>query len=157
MKRIIICGVIICSCLLLTGCGSTNKEKSKPKNDIIEIPEDEGVTFTDEKIEIPEGSQLEKMYSVLSEYGKTIYNNKAYENFDKKNDMYFISLQQLNTDFSYDISGFKGEDGTICDIKESGIYFDINHVMKLEYNEDFLPVLPSLVKCSMTEINNANS
>lgn len=84
MKRIIICGVIICSCLLLTGCGSTNKEKSKPKNDIIEISEDEGVTFTDEKIEISEGSQLEKMYSVLSEYGKTIYNNKAYENLKEK-------------------------------------------------------------------------
>ena len=71
--------------------------------------------------------------------------------------MYFISLKQLKDNYSYDISTFKGEDGTICDVNESGIYFDISNVMHLEYNDDFLPILPSLVKCSAEEVNNTES
>jgi hypothetical protein len=71
--------------------------------------------------------------------------------------MYFASLKQLRDDFSYDISSFKGEDGTVCDIEDSGIYFDITNVMNLEYNDDFIPVLPSLVKCSVAEINDSKN
>jgi hypothetical protein len=71
--------------------------------------------------------------------------------------MYFVSLKQLRDDFSYDISSFKGEDGTVCDIENSGIYFDIANVMNLEYTEDFIPVLPSLINCSEAILKNAGT
>jgi len=159
MKKIFICIFILCSCLLLTGCGPEKKDndKKKAKEDVVEEPIDKGVSLSDEKVDIAENSEIDKMYHVLSGYGETIYKEKSYEKFEKKNDMYFISLKQLKDNYSYDISTFKGEDGTICDVNESGIYFDISNVMHLEYNDDFLPVLPSLVKCSAEEVNNTES
>ena len=62
--------------------------------------------------------------------------------------MYFISLKELRDNFQLDISEFKGDDGTAYNIDESCIYFDVDSVMKLEYNEDFKPILPSFVQCS---------
>ncbi len=156
MKKIFICLLIILSCFILTGCGSKDKTEKKSKGDRVDVPK-ESVSFSNEKIEIAEGSQTDKMYKILYDYGKAIYDAKSYERLNKKNDMYFASLKQLRDDFSYDISSFKGEDGTVCDIEDSGIYFDITNVMNLEYNDDFIPVLPSLVKCSVAEINDSKN
>ena len=156
MKKIFICLLIIISCFILTGCGSKDKTEKKSKEDTVDIPKD-AVSFSSEKVEVAEGSQTDKMYKTLYGYGTAIYNEKKYERYEKKNDMYFVSLKQLRDDFSYDISSFKGEDGTPCDIEDSGIYFDITNVMNLEYTEDFIPVLPSLIKCSVAELKNADT
>ena len=158
MKKLFICLLIIVSCFLLTGCGKEkeNDKKKESKEETVEVPK-ESVSFSDEKVEISEGSATDKMYRVLYGYGKAIYEAKAYEKYNKKNDMYFVSLQQLKDNFAYDISSFKGDDGTVCDVADSGIYFDIDNVMNLEYKDDFIPVLPSLVKCSLAEIKSASS
>ena len=158
MKKIILYIMIICSCLLLTGCGSNKKDnkKEKSKEEVVNVPEDGTITFSEEKVDVPKGSHTEKLYSILNDYGHKIYQDKAYEGLEKKNDMYFASLKQLKEKFSYDITAFVGEDGTICDVDESGIYFDIDNKMNYKYNDDFLPILPSLVKCNASEIKNSN-
>jgi hypothetical protein len=148
--------MIICSCLILTGCGSNKKDNKKDnsKEEVVNVPEDTVISFSDEKVSIPEGSHLDKLYNILTNYGKKIYQDKAYEGLEKKNEMYFASLKQLKEKFSYDVSSFVGEDGTVCDVDESGIYFDIDNKMNYKYNEDFLPILPTLVKCSASEVKD---
>ena len=156
MKKIILFIMIICSCLILTGCGSNKKDNKKDnsKEEVVNVPDEGVVSFSDEKVDIQKGSHIEKLYNTLSNYGNKIYKDKAYEGLEKKNKMYFASLRQLKEKFSYDISSFVGEDGTVCDVDESGIYFDIDNEMKYEYNDDFLPILPSLVKCNASELKN---
>ena len=68
MKKIFICIFILCSCLLLTGCGPEKKDndKKKTKEDVVEEPIDKGVSLSDEKVDIAENSEIDKMYHVLS-------------------------------------------------------------------------------------------
>ena len=47
----------------------------------------------------------------------------------------------------YDVSGFVGEDGTTCDTKKSGIYFDPDKKLGLNY-EKRDPITPILIGCS---------
>ena len=70
---------------------------------------------------------------------------KSYINYSKKNGAYFASLESLKD--KYDVSGFVGEDGTTCDTKKSGIYFDPDKKLGLNYEERD-PITPILIGCS---------
>jgi len=104
--------------------------------------------FTKNKVEIDKDSDEAKLFNILNEYGTKMYDSKEYEKFTTKNNMYFISLNSLEEKYGYDISSFKGPDGTVCNREESGIYFDINNTLKLDLSNGFKPVLPTLIGCN---------
>ena len=83
----------------------------------------------------------------LLRWGSYIYNRNEYLSFGKKNNIYFISLKELNEKYSYDISIFKDGDGTACDVEESGVYFDVDDVLGLTKGEHYEPISPALVGC----------
>lgn len=107
------------------------------------------IEFSDVKVELEEGSKLKQMFYKLNEYGKEIYDRKEYVNYKIKNNMYFISLNGLAV--KYDVSMFVGEDGTVCDKNNSGIYFNIDKKVNSE-NLNKLDIIPVLIGCSQEEI-----
>lgn len=114
MKKVLI---ILCA-LLLVGCDD-NKEKNITK----------------------EEAHL-KISEALWNYGIKVYESKAYENYEKIDGKYYVSIGDLESDLDYDISMFKNESGNMCDTKETGIYVDIDNVEDIEYKE--YPILISI-------------
>ena len=155
MKRVFYILVVIISCFLLVGCTQKDTKKNS-SNETKTEEKDSDKEFSKEEAVLDENSKEVKLLNELSKYGLELYQSKKYTDYSKKNSMYFISLTELNSKYSYDISDFVGEDGTVCDKEESGIYFDPDNVMKLEYTEDFPPVLPMLVGCSKDEVKDSS-
>lgn len=133
----------------LCACKSNNEIEKQPENQPVKetitptYTDDMKIKFGDEKTKLDENSKLAKMFNKLSEYGKEIYDTKEYKNYKLKNDMYFISLNELSS--KYDISMFVGEDGTVCDKTNSGIYF------KTALEEE-IPYFANLIGCSKEEL-----
>lgn len=167
MKKIIL---ILAICLLLVGCNKKNKPVTTPAqnetnttvktndNSTVELEENNtdiiGVTLSDKKIKIEESTGMPNLFDKLVKQGRELYKNKSYTNFEKRNEAYFISLKKLKSDFNYDISSFKGDDGTFCDIENSGIYFDVDNKMGVGFTGDTPPVIPMLIGCSKDELYN---
>ncbi len=120
----------------------TDKKKKKTSN------EEPGVNFSKDKVELDKESLMAKQLEVLNTYAEKIYESKDYEQFGKKRNMYFISLNELHEKYGYDVSQFKGDDGKECNKEESGIYFDIDNTLKLDLSDGFKPILPTLVECT---------
>ena len=137
------------------------KEEEKPvviimKNETIEMKNE--TIVKDNKVEFS-GKEEKKssnsaMLELLHKKGTEIYKNKSYTKYEKRNEAYFISLKKLKSDFNYDISSFKGDDGTFCDIENSGIYFDVDNKMGVGFTGDTPPVIPMLIGCSKDELYN---
>lgn len=155
MKKIYILGILLITLFSLTGCSFLEKNKNSNKTDnVTESENGSDVTLSEEDSD--ENPYISNLFTVLSNYGYEIYDKQQYSSYSKENDMYFISLNQLKKDFSYEISSFKGEDGTVCDKNKSGIYFDIDNTLGIEYSEDFKPIFPMLIGCS-SEADNSQS
>ncbi len=93
-------------------------------------------------------SYMGKLYTTLFEYANEIYDKKGYVNYPKRHNMYFISLNDLKKDYNYDISMFKGPDGKVCDVNESGISYDIDNYMHANYNDTYRPIFTELLGCT---------
>lgn len=140
MKKLLVIILLVLS-LCVTGCGS-NKDKPKtPSNS----DDDFNIIFSQDDSGIEKDSVMYNLFAKLSQYGKEIYNNGSYIDYSKKNGAYFASLESLKD--KYDVSGFVGEDGTACDTKKSGIYFDPDKKLGLNYEERD-PITPILIGCS---------
>ena len=141
--------VLIIGILIYNYVQSNTKKIDNTTNNAYDID----IYFSDEKIKIDKDSQLDKMYSKLNEYGEEIYKMKEYINYNKRNDVYFISLSDMNKMYEYDISMFVGEDGTVCDTDLSGIYFDTEHKINNNQQGDMgTPLILTLIKCSKDEL-----
>ena len=114
--------------------------------------DDEEVILSDEEVTIPENSHLNKLYTKLNEYGVALYKKKEYTSYNKMDDVYFISLNEMHKKYNYDISMFVGEDGTVCDVNKSGVYFDIDYkLIDGEVTDGMNPLVLTLIKCSKKE------
>lgn len=140
MKKFLVIILLVLS-LCVTGCGSNNDKPKTPSNS----DDDFNIIFSQDDSGIGKDSVMYNLFAKLSQYGKEIYDNGSYINYSKKNGAYFASLESLKD--KYDVSGFVGEDGTACDTKKSGIYFDPDKKLGLNY-EDRDPVTPILIGCS---------
>ena len=133
--------------ILLIGFGSiytlnsSNESASTEQKESLNDDSQKNVTILDKN------SYTAKLLDLLKGYGETIYATKEYENFEKKDKMYFISLKELNEKYGYDISVFKGEGGKACNAEESGIYFDIDNVNNFDLSNGFKPILSTLADC----------
>lgn len=123
----------------------TKKEEKQDSYGKERVEGEENVIFSKDNIEVSEQSKA--LFNILSSWGKIIYEKGDYQNFSKKSNMYFISLNDLNKKYSYDISQFKDDKGNICDVNSSGIYFDSENTLQISRESDMLPIVPSLVKC----------
>jgi len=154
MKKISTLFLVFLLCFLLTGCAEKKDEPKKEESSKEEHSEfdisKKDVNLSNDKANIDD-SKVASLYKKLIDYGNDIYISNQHVPYPKKNNMIFISLNDLNKNFSYDISDFKGEDGTICDLDNSGIYFDIDNTLNLDYLNGAPPVFPSLVGCSIEE------
>ena len=147
MRRLLLFEFIIFSCFILTGCVHS-KEKKLPETKEEPVVEEDDILSKEIKNE-NEDSLIFQLSGKLYVIGKEIYQNGDYKNFSKRNDLYFVSLQELHEKYSYDISGFIGDDGTQCDVELSGIYFDPDNSMNIEHEEEEdLPISPILIGCS---------
>ena len=157
MKKVILFLIIIVSCFFIFGCEKREEKKEEPKgNQMVQNEksnsEEDVVIFSDDATNIEAGSKMDQLFTSLLDFGTSIYKEKKYLYFKKVNSMYFASLKELNAKYNFDITNFTGDDGTSCDVEKSGIYFDIDNVSKLEYTDNFLPVLPILIGCSKEEL-----
>ncbi len=139
MKKIYLFIVGILICLIISGCDLFSKNETKKEENVINNNADETI-INDEDVysdtPLPKESHMGRLFSKLDLKGEELYNSKAYLNFTKNDDIYFISLKELSEKYNYDISEFKGEDGTICDIDKSGILFDIDNKIRNKENPD---------------------
>lgn len=134
----------------LTACITNKKDddnNEEPKKEEVDNTNND-IQFSDEVVEIPENSKVDQMFIKLYEYGKEIYDKEEYKNYEIRNGMRFISLNKLSRE--YDISMFVGEDGTVCDKYNSGLYFKENDK---ENDGKKLPYFPILIGCSKEEAN----
>lgn len=140
MKKLIIILLLTVS-VFSTAC-SKNENKDTPNKN--ESPQEaKELIFTEEKSNIVDGSHMYELFSKLTSYGREIYKNEEYIKYSKKDGAYFISLKELSK--KYDVSIFKGEDGTVCNQQNSGIYFDTDHV--IDKNSGKEPIIPILISC----------
>ncbi len=159
MKKVL---VILIICLLLVGCNKkpvpepekndTNKtiEKNETvdKNETIEKNETNlEVDLKTDKQTISSKSAIATLTNLLMKKGYEIYTEKSYEKYEKKNGAYFISLAKLKEDYGFDISSFKGDDGTKCDTLNSGVYIDIDGKILTNKEVQSIPIVPILVGC----------
>lgn len=156
MKKIINILLLSILCLYISGCTNNVKDNSQENNQNIDskIPSEKqntDIEFSKEKIEIDENSKTSQMFTKLVEYGDELYNNNNYTKYGKKDNIYFISLNNLES-LNYDISIFAGEDNTVCDKEKSGIYFDTDNYFNIDFQEAS-PVVPILIGCSKEEQN----
>ncbi len=156
MKKKIVLVIIFIAVLSLIGgfaleflYDSKAKPESKPKEEITKKEEEPKEPFSGQSVEISKSSPMFELFDMLSIYTKKYYDDKTYLSYSKKNDMYFISLADLNKLYGFDISVFKDEKGNVCDIEESGVYFDPDNHLNLEYTSDFDPIIPSLIGCGV--------
>ena len=70
-----------------------------------------------------------------------------YRYYQKRNEVYFLSLNDLKNDFGYDISMFKNEDGTLCDVDNSGIFFDDEKKLRIDYPNGSNPISVIIIGC----------
>ncbi len=155
--------VVVLLLILLLGFGGYNllnkedtkknestptEKKDKKKGDKKQAGAEIQIDLSKERIELADDSSEAKQFDTLLEYGNAIYNDGKYSTYEKKNGAYFITLKQLQSDFNYDISSFKGSDGTLCDTEMSGIYFDVDHTIGVEYQSDKNPIAPILIGCT---------
>lgn len=111
-------------------------------------------TFSNEKSDVLNNSKMASLYTKLNEYADELYKKGEYTNYHKDNDMYFISLKEMNDKYEYDISIFVGEDGTVCDTELSGVYFDTEYkILPKDTDSDTPPIMPTLIKCSKEELD----
>ena len=147
VKKIIIVLVII---ILIVGINVFiifhNKNKDNNNKSIIA---DDGTTYTISNEVIQASETQIYLFQKLYDKGKELYDDKSYLNFEKKNDIYFISLYELSNKYNFDISEFVIE-GNYCHILDSGIFFDIDNKLK-KYDrkvEKYLNyVVPVLMDC----------
>lgn len=150
-KNILIIALVVCILLLgvviylkISDSNSNAENDNKVNNldsDTSNAPKESGILRDD--------SYAFKLYNKLASYGKEVYDSKKYEKYDKRNNAYFISLKQLNEDFNYDISMFKDEKGTLCDVEQSGIFFDVDYKSGVSFADNADPILASLVGCEL--------
>lgn len=116
MKKVLI---VLCA-FLLVGCNGNKDEEYNEKKEEV---------YND-------------IRTSLWNYAVKVYEEKIYENYGKKNDKYYISIGELESDLDYDISMFKNELGEPCDTSETGIYVDTDNVEDIVYEE--YPILISI-------------
>ncbi len=148
MKKIINILLLSILCLYISGC--TNNNDQNIDSEIPSEKQNTDIEFSKEEKEIDENSKTSQMFTKLIEYGDELYNNNNYTKYGKKDNIYFISLNNLES-LNYDISIFVGEDGIVCDKEKSGIYFDTDNFFK--NNIQGPPVIPILIGCSKEEQN----
>lgn len=153
MKKIILTIFIIAFLMISIGVIFNYLNTSKRQHDNEELTEEipqsiiKSVEFSDWPVTDVESKFLDKAFAILNEWGEKIYTNKKYKKYAKINGLYFISLSQLEKDFSHDISDFVDEQGNVCSTDKSGIYFDEDNILKRTYNEYVHPYTPVLSNC----------
>ena len=133
-KKLLIILAILC--LVITGCG---KKESKPNTD--QTNNDNEI----EQLETKPDFYDEDLFTKLTEYGESIYRTEGYTKYAKRNDIYFASLEDLKNE--YDVSIFVGDDGTVCNQTDSGIYFDIDKKLGIDYGTSD-PISAVLIGCT---------
>lgn len=123
----------------------TTNDKSKNEKNSNEKIQDK---FSNEKMEMNDRNII-NLLNQLNQFADTIYQSKGYEKYPKKDKMYFISLKQLNEDFDFDISNFVDEKGNTCDIEQSGVYFDTDDILKIDFRSAYYPIVPTLIGCGV--------
>ena len=153
MKKLKLSIIVFLLFFIISGCSlfeKTEINEEKNTNDNIENVENDETDenqLTPNNVELPNDSHMGILFSKLDLKGEELYDSKEYLKFSKNNDIYFISLKELNEKYNYDISIYKGEDGTICDIEESGILFDIEKKIRAVKKLD-KPIVSILIGCS---------
>ena len=154
-RKILIFGLFI----LLTGCNTIenrqnqnivdNKVNDLENNEIVEQQKNSNdFGLSDEKIELDEDSYLNKLFEKLMSYGNEIYaNKKDYTTYSKRNGAYFVSLKDLKNDFNYDISMFRDDKGKLCDVDNSGILFDDDRKLGIDYLDNSNPISAIIIGC----------
>ncbi len=144
-NRKVLIFVILIAIIGLVGFGFysiSNYSKAAPE-------EEEEVV--EEEVEEPQTtmSHTEILQSNLIDIGEDIYKNKEYmiDLYLSQNGAYFITVNQLRDNFSYDVSSIVAEDGTACDLEFSGIFIDPNGKMEGPYQRDGVPVIPVIEGC----------
>ena len=125
---------------------NTINENVNENNNIIDDTTNDIIddnTEPHEDIELPKDSYMGKLFSKLDLKGEELYNSQEYLKYSKDDGIYFISLKELSEKYNYDISQYKSEDGTICDIENSGILFDTKNKTHIKKKDDkpFAPIL----------------
>lgn len=125
MKKILT--LLICL-FLIVGC---KKEPTTDENKSTTTTIPVTTKYTEPDI-FTETDMNRKLYN----FAIKLYNDKEYTKFDKKDNKYFISLTKLVSDYKFDDSKFiNSKDKTACDHENTGIYFDIDNVEKINYKE----------------------
>ncbi len=138
MKKIYVV-ILVAILLILLGSIILIKPKNKEK-------EEEPEVIYSFKPNYPD-NYMGNLYNKLYQYSFKLYDNKDYLKYKKVEDFYFISLEDLKNDYQYDVSIYKGEDGTPCNLKDSGLYFDPDNKLDRVYDENNRPVIPDLIGC----------
>ena len=140
MKKLKLSIIVFLLFFIISGCSlfeKTEINEEKNTNDNIENVENDETDenqLTPNNVELPNDSHMGILFSKLDLKGEELYDSKEYLKFSKNNDIYFISI-------------YKGEDGTICDIEESGILFDIENKIRAVKKLD-KPIVSILIGCS---------
>jgi len=111
MKKILI--ITLFCLILLSGC---KKEETKPS-----------------ETKEPEKKYLTKMEMniKLTEYGEKIYKDEKYKIVEKKDGIYFLSLNTLKEKLGYDISMMVNPNThKPCDMEKTGIGVDVDNLKK---------------------------
>ena len=149
MKNKIIFIGLLCLSFLSISTGLILHIKNKENNSIndskSETKKERVIEFSNDQSKLNDDN-MKDLFLKLDSWGSKIYEKKEYLSFSKKNNMYFISLKELSEKYKYDISIFKDQKGTFCDIDVSGIYFDINNDRKINMDT---PVRAVLVDCGI--------
>lgn len=117
MKKILT--ITLVCLLILSGC---KKEETKPN-----------------ETKEPEKKYLTKMEMniKLTEYGEKIYKDEKYKIVEKKDGIYFLSLNTLKEKLGYDISMMVNPNThKPCDMEKTGIGVDVDNLKKYEYKEE---------------------
>ena len=139
---------------LLFGCGKKEEPVDNNTKEEANKTQEENKTANLNDEELKEIKDLyDTLYKKLYAEGKEISGKVIIDKYKEDENGYFVSLEQLRDDFNYDISEFKSEDGTVCDIQLSGIAFIFNPDASVENNVYFTS---RLVGCSKDEaaLNN---
>ena len=148
-KKILIVIIVLAFVCIGIGCFFFLKDKSSANNGDNEEPivsnEKHGKKLDDGMV-ITSDTDIGMLFDVLFKYAAEIYDKKGYSKYSKVDGMYFISLNQLSKDFKYDISMFH-EENKLCDRDLSGVSFDIDNTLNIEYSSSMKPILPKLVGC----------
>ena len=151
--------LILFACLLLIGCNKKtdviNNEANEVVNESESLDENGRIKMKVGDDDIDVSDYTAKLTEALLNKGVEIYMQKSYSTYSKRNGAYFISLSELEKGYNFDISIFKGQDGTVCDIDNSGIFIDVDYkIIDKEKMKNAPPVIPTLIGCSKGELKN---